>query len=388
MGTTDSRVVFKDTINALLENNISEQEEGYWIEIFKEPNTVEDIFFVISPNIIKELLNKQPANLEKMLKIAVKIIDEFSKAKIDCERIVLLNSIRIITRLMPILLENEDVRKIIWENGCGFSLADGLMGLLFKPGFGTVNSSSISPYEFDPNRAWKSGVYVDDMPHANLEIVENRIEVLRAILACCSQSLYCEAAQAGNYVNPYGWLFTSDEIRYSKDAFYSLMNTVLGFPIEKINRMISGPFGNAEIEASLACQILVGLLDSKIPNIHHISENSDLKLVHDILQNLHSEQQGFSAELSPLKLDNVFLDGLKTLNDPKTFKYIAKCFNSQFDTVIAYNSAYLFSTVDEVPYYQELLIMFWLFIEHNSKFEDYLMKKNIFKILDMILFLI
>ncbi|CAG9319996.1 unnamed protein product [Blepharisma stoltei] len=387
MGNSDSRATFRDTIDGLLKNNISELDGSYWIEIFKVPENVEDIFFVFTPTLIKELLNKQPSNLERMLRIATNIIHSVSKQEAEFERIVTLNSLRIISRILPILLEIEEGRKMLWENSTSFDIVDGLLGLLFTYKFGTSCSSFLSPYEFDINRLWNPGLYAQETSYSTMQINENRIEILRGILACCSQTLYNDINEAGIYANPWSWMMTSNEMRFGKDFFFSLINTIFAYPAEKFNSTISDPFGMIEKEASLSCQVLIALLDSKTPNQQQIQENPELRAAHEILQKLHSELQGLSAELSPLKLENAFMTYLKEINDPSHFKFLAKSFSAQLNTVVAYNSAYLFSSINEIPFYQELLVLLWQFIDNNPNFEEYLIKKKcIFKIIDMLIF--
>ncbi|CAG9318828.1 unnamed protein product [Blepharisma stoltei] len=387
MGNSNSRSTFRETIDKMLTNTASELDENYWIDIFKVPEKAEDIYFEITPAFVKELLNKQPTNLANMLRLATNIIQCVSKQETECERIIVLNSLRIISKLLPILLETEETKNLIYENGLGFEIVDGLMGLLFTHNFSISYQSSVSPYEFDPNRCWNSGFISGEMHYSTILMNENRVEILRAILACCCQTLYTDINNAGTYVNPWAWMITSNEMRYSKELFFSLLNTVFAYPTDRFNAALSDPLGMVEKEASLSSQVLIMLLDSKTPTPQQIQENWELKGIYESLQNLHSELQGFSAELSPLKLENAFATYLSEINDPSHFKFIVECFSEQLNTVVAYNSSYLFSSIAEVPFYQELVVLLWQVIGNNQNFEKYLIKKKkIFGILDSLIF--
>lgn len=96
-----------------------------------------------------------------------------------------------------------------------------------------------------------------------MEMTENRIEVLKAILACCSQSLYEDLMINPSFTNPWILLFSAYEIRYSKDTFFSLLNTALNYNYEGYSLFTDESL--YETEASLSIQVLNVFLDSKIP---------------------------------------------------------------------------------------------------------------------------
>ncbi|CAG9329779.1 unnamed protein product [Blepharisma stoltei] len=389
MGNSDSQAHFKNNISGFFEKNLSEMDNAYWIEMIRIPYSFDDIYAAVSPAMVRDLLSKHPENVLAVIKVCKELIWKGSKeGEGDFHRNIVLNAVRLVSRIIPILLENQEIRATLWESGVAFGIVDGLMGLLFRYNFGINIVSNLSPYDVDPGRIWKEGIYSSIPQNVSYEISdENRVETLRCILSCCSQTLYADLSTAENFINPWTWLFSSYEIRHCKDAFYSLFNTALGFSKEGFGLFSSQ--SASENEASLAAQVLIVLLDSKVPEIHAIENNEELSAVYNILLEIHNGFVENSSIKTQLKLGNVFLECLKEIEDTEQFDFIINSFVRHFGTIIDSMVSYLSITSKDIVYFQELLILFWYLIDFNTNFKEAVIKHQEFhKIIDLLLVII
>jgi len=132
MGNSDSHASFHDGIKRLLLEDVSYDDREFWSTLFTAPMSVEEVFEIISsPDYIRQLRQKRPRNIQVFLHMIIEWMSSICRA---AEEAVEQNSrgmpphmltaantvIRLLTRIMPLLLEDQDdevVRDILWRPG-------------------------------------------------------------------------------------------------------------------------------------------------------------------------------------------------------------------------------------------------------------------------------
>ena len=77
---------------------------------------------------------------------------------------------------------------------------------------------------------WEKGVGFAQTPSQSPQHHHNRLELLRLILTCCSESIYLPPTNEAHIGgNKWVHLFTSPENRHALPMFTSLINTVCGY---------------------------------------------------------------------------------------------------------------------------------------------------------------
>ena len=218
----------------------------------------------------------------------------------------------------------------------------------------TSNSNDNPPNPLLPNPLgiiWTAGV------HANIEDLycyqstklydKNRIEVMRLLLACCGGKLFTrgengdendnenENENDNNNTTPNKdsrWL----SVAVARDApnaaalFYSLLNTVLS---HSFNNPAGVPYlgrGMTELQ-ELSLQLLIVFLDGNNNN-------------------------------------NIFRELLSSIKSPSDLKFCWDGFVRLLSNTYESNSTYLPGSVAKINCHQEVLVLFWKFLEENEGF--------------------
>lgn len=113
MGNNDSRAHFRNNIGGLFENDLTGHDASYWLEMIRIPYTLDDIFLAVNSVMIRDLLSKHPENIGELLKVCAETIQKASRGDLTIDRDILLNSVKVVTRFMPVLAENIDIRKVL-----------------------------------------------------------------------------------------------------------------------------------------------------------------------------------------------------------------------------------------------------------------------------------
>ena len=149
MGTSDSKLNFCQAVVQLREDDIPDDAPAFWMDLFGTPVTVVEAFQFITPSDIRLIRTDKPANMAKLLATAVVLMKQAADGK---QPFTLAQTVcRVITRIMPILLEHDTdgfIQSTMWpaasETQLGGELAQTLVRLLFVPD-GTIYASTDPP---------------------------------------------------------------------------------------------------------------------------------------------------------------------------------------------------------------------------------------------------
>lgn len=287
MGGTSSKSTFSELVHALLTKDIDTNDHEFWDELWKTVLTVEEIFEVISADDMRQMINLHPENLRTIFTQAVAQLYQVVETPYPIYFNQALNCTRILSRMLPILLEITSqithvrygfVKELLWSkrvvknlpqeattntttiegaedgeetkevhgNGEGDGevqeseplaviLVNTMYHLLFLPDF-TVEDPSVDFNENDINTTafksalmWAPGVgSVEKTVTASTQFDLNRVEILRLMIATFSDSLYQQADHYDSCASMWLEVATSVDAPYAEIVFYSLMNTVLG----------------------------------------------------------------------------------------------------------------------------------------------------------------
>ena len=282
-----------------------------------------------------------------------------SSCRTSQDQQTVLNSARLLTRIIPFIFEDPDWAGFFWsesggETGGGGELAPRLLSavsdLLFCPDFTVSSSRSRSREEVDELNnidscefIWEVGV---GCAHTTGQVPShhhNRQELLRLLLTAFSESIYCEAGRGRA-----AWLavFTSHHNRHTLPLFTSLLNTVCGYQpagILPYNHLLWADSKEKLVEVAL--QVLIVTLDD-----NNQERNEDVAS------------------------DNLFLNYLSRIHREEDFQFILSGITRLLMNPLT--QTYLPGSQKKVHFHQELLILFWKLCEHNRKFLYHVLKSS------------
>ncbi|CCX09737.1 high-temperature-induced dauer-formation protein-domain-containing protein [Pyronema domesticum] len=273
MGAGDSKLSFKKGVFRLAEDTDITATDPYWLSFWELPESADDVFTLFSAADIRRTRDTHLENLETLILaitsrlIALRNHPSFPDPEQAPERDAL-NCIRILTRLMPFIYEAEQLEnweeKFFWggrrrrvqkttgsevifdesnpeqEEEAEFEdapplmeeLLDCLVDLLFFQGFtlppvqGTKggNNNKVS------YAIWQSGVGCNSPVGTTREGENNKIEILRLLLAITSKAMYMPASVLPiKGVRVLTYLVTNPDKRSVLSVLCSLLNTTLKY---------------------------------------------------------------------------------------------------------------------------------------------------------------
>lgn len=262
MGGASSKTIFSDIVSKLLTNDIEQTNHEFWDEMWKTVLPIEEIFDSITPENVRKLIAQHPENVKIIITQAVAQLYQVVETPYPIYFEQALNCCRILARLIPFLLESDSkaMKDLLWsrrpikkhENFNNKSdvtsdedvqdseplaviLVNTIFHLLFLPDF-TVEDPNVEFTEEDINSRefktalmWAPGVGSSEKTVVNsTQFDNNRIDVLRVLIAACSDALYQSADNYDSCASLWLEVATSVDAPYAEIVFYSLMNTVLG----------------------------------------------------------------------------------------------------------------------------------------------------------------
>ncbi|KAL1901703.1 hypothetical protein Cpir12675_000394 [Ceratocystis pirilliformis] len=173
MGASDSKLVFKKGILRLSEERNIPADDPYWVSFWELPESAEDVFSLFAPSDIRRTRDNALENLETLVLAATSRLfmlrhhpsfpdPEYAP---DCD---LLNCVRILTRILPFVFEEESL--VPWEDKF-------LWGIRRKK---TRKASLASEVLFDESMASPKPIvdeFVEAKPLAE-ELIDTLIELL------------------------------------------------------------------------------------------------------------------------------------------------------------------------------------------------------------------
>ena len=252
MGGSTSKIDFTQRVERLVSEAIDGEGPDFWKPVFLTEATLEEIHLLVRYEDIKKVWRENPQNLALLLFQCVEQLKHFlelsdDQKNSDCRSAS--NSLKILTRLMPVLREEPEkdcvdiIQQLFWENSkcisgsptCMFSKIAGVH--LAKP-IGSVlmetlvdiststnfcvssqlrskeSTDTEQPSSINFNNIWYSGMGKFKTPAevpTTPALDKNRLDTVMCMLACCT-----------------GPMFTTDPM--AKDTFIDSLVSSQGIP--------------------------------------------------------------------------------------------------------------------------------------------------------------
>ncbi|XP_069359626.1 protein HID1 [Maniola hyperantus] len=415
MGNADTKLNFRKAVVQLTSKTqpVEASDESFWDQFWSESVTnVQDVFALAPGAEIRALREESPNNLAtlvyKAVEKLVKIVD--SSCRTQREQQTALNCARLLTRVLPYMLEEPEWHSFFWSSlpaaaenesvPLAQSLINAICDLLFCPDFTVVSTKRSGPERAEELSSldsceyiWAGGVGFARSPPRCAQHEAARTELLRLLLTCFSETIYKPASQAATHHNKWIAYLTSPENRHALPLFTSLLNTVcsydpvgLGLPY---NHLLFADTLEPLVEVAL--QVLIVTLDHDTSNA--VNEDSDERLPDNLfinyLSRIHRDEDFQFALRGVTRLLN---NPLLQTYLPNSSKKVAlhqellvlfwKC--CDYNKVTIYSSlpnnplqqTYLPNSSKKVALHQELLVLFWKCCDYNKKFMYYVLKSS------------
>lgn len=372
MGNADTKLNFRKAVVQLTSKTqvIDASDDTFWDQFWSENVTnVQDIFTLIPAPEIRMLREEAPSNLAtlcyKAVEKMVKAVD--SSCRTQREHQTVLNCCRLLTRLLPYIFEDSDWKGFFWSSLPGkddeeslplaHSLLNALCDLLFCPDFTVAASRKVGPDKAEELQSidsceyiWEAGVGFAYSPPRYPILDSNRMELLKLLLTCFSETMYNPPTDLS--ITPNRWIqyLTSSENRHALPMFTSLLNTVcaydpVGYGVPYNHLLFTD---SLEPLVDVALQILIVTLD-------------------------HDTTGGAPLEEGAIG-DNLFINYLSRIHRDEDFQFVLKGITRLLNNPLM--QTYLPNSTKKVHFHQELLVFFWKMCDYNKKFLYYVLKSS------------
>mmetsp|Transcript_319 Transcript_319/g.449 ORF Transcript_319/g.449 Transcript_319/m.449 type:complete len:843 (-) Transcript_319:174-2702(-) len=109
MGASASREKFSESVSALIEQDVSPDNAEFWDELWKIPSSAEEVFELISPEAARLLRDEKFDNLATLFTQATAQLCQIVETPYSIYFDQALNCVRVLTRVLPFLLEKGDL---------------------------------------------------------------------------------------------------------------------------------------------------------------------------------------------------------------------------------------------------------------------------------------
>ncbi|KAF2095863.1 hypothetical protein NA57DRAFT_78640 [Rhizodiscina lignyota] len=392
MGASDSKLVFKQGIFKLSEQQNISADDPYWTGFWELPESAEDIFSLFSPTDIRRTRDHALGNFETLiLAVASRLCvlrnhPSFPDPELAPERDAL-NCIRVLTRLLPFVYEEEHLEgweeKFFWgarrkrtrkgqiarsevlfdgatspdnetptqkepefeeAKPLAEELIDTLVDLLFFSDFTLPKTAA------GKNKVtwaiWQTGVGCNTPITATKEFENNRAEILRLLIVICSKSLYMTSNVLPIHgVRAITYLTTCPDKQTVLSVLCSLLNTTL-----KYNPAAW-----------------------RVPYDHVVFKDSRQSLVTYCLQLL------LILVLYPVPETgrgppprNNFRYFLGRLHRPQDFQFIVDGMNRILNQPLQATGSYFPGIQKSVTWAPEMIMLFWETLQCNKRFRSFI----------------
>ncbi|XP_068633146.1 protein HID1 [Battus philenor] len=373
MGNADTKLNFRKAVVQLTSKTqpIDASDDGFWDQFWAECITnVQDVYTLVPGAEIRALREESPNNLAtlvyKAVEKMVKTVD--SSCRTQREQQIALNCCRLLTRVLPYMLEEPEWHSFFWSSlpaagenesvPLAQSLINAICDLLFCPDFTVVSTKRSGPERAEDLTSldsceyiWAGGVGFARSPSRNAQHEAARAELLRLLLTCFSETIYKTSQQAAMHHNKWIAYLTSADNRHALPLFTSLLNTVCAYDPVGIglpyNHLLFADTLEPLVEVAL--QVLIVALDHDTNNIS-------------------------AAEPDEVVPDNLFINYLSRIHRDEDFQFVLRGITRLLNNPLA--QTYLPNSSKKVALHQELLVLFWKMCDFNKKFMYYVLKSS------------
>ncbi|CAJ0955279.1 unnamed protein product, partial [Mesorhabditis belari] len=361
MGNAGAKANFKQAVLDLTSKPGKQDDDAFWDQLCADnAASVSDVFNLIPAEDIRQLREHNPKNLATLCYKAVEKLQNGRDNPHSINPKKIINCVRLLTRLLPCMLEDADWRNYFWSpipsGDSQIPLASLLLGviedLLFCPDF-TVSHLPGQPDKVDDlhrlescEYIWEAGVGFGTKPPTNAVQDQHRGELLKLLLVCFSEVIYTPTTEEDRM----RWIsrFTSGENRHVLPLFTSLLNVVCAYDPVGMGLPYNYLLFNDTREplAEIALQVLIVCLDK------------DSQPTND--------ETGYA--------DNYFINYLSRIHREEDFDFMLKGMIRLLANPL--QTGYLPNSTKKVSFHQELLVLLWKCCEYNQKFMFYVLKTS------------
>ncbi|XP_017460525.1 PREDICTED: protein HID1-like, partial [Rhagoletis zephyria] len=400
MGNNDSKLsTYRAAINELTgrQGPAPADDEAFWSQFWHDNHieAVGDVFTVLTAAEIRALRDHHPENLATLCYKAVEQLVRVTDTLCNTvqQQKTVLSCVALLTRLLPYVFEEADWRaSFFWSTlphashqmdllanmPLAQSLLLALADLLFCPDFTVApldstgsgsgkdsksgSSSRFGVPDSPPDDLqsidsceyiWEAGVGCSMSSPSSAQYDHNRTALLRLLLTCFSESMYCSTAEVGRTPNAWIDFFSSAENRHALPLFTSLLNTVFAYNpnggLLPFNHLLFSDSKEPLVEVALQLLIVTTTMNTSSPPLSICSEQSPLHL-------------------------NLFINYLSRIHREDDFEFLLRGFTRLLNNPLA--QSYLPNSNKRIAFHQELLllVLFWKLCDYNKKFMHYVLK--------------
>ncbi|KAJ5620954.1 hypothetical protein N7510_004938 [Penicillium lagena] len=395
MGASESKLVFKQGIFRLSEEQEIPADDPYWTRFWELPESTEDVFSLFTPADIRRTRDRALSNFETLLLsvtsrlIVLKNHPSFPDPDLAPDRDAL-NCIRILTRLLPFVYEAEHLEeweeKFFWARRrkktrqaqisgevlfdeaqpddqdrtnprteeyedvkpLAEELMDTLLELLFFADF-TIPQLPTAKSKISYS-IWQSGVGCNTAMGSNKTLESNRCEILRLLLTITGKAMYMPSSTLPvQGVRAITYMTTCQDKQSVLTLLCSLLNTAMKYnpaswrvPYDHV--VWKDP---KQILVIYCLQLLLVLLLYPIP------------------------EDGRGA---PPK--NYYRHYFGRLHRPQDFQFLVDGMTRILDQPMQATTSYLPGSKGPVKWAPEMLILFWETVQCNKRFRSFIVDSN------------
>lgn len=226
---------------------------------------------------------------------------------------------------------------------------------------------------------WEPGVGFESSTNSTTIYDNNRIELLRLLLACFSETLYLKPRDCIKKRNYWVETFITRLNRHALPLFTSLLNTIFAYkPSSRFVTFNSILFveDNRLNLIELAAQILIISLD--------YNTDQDDTIGHDNFT-IHTEAELRENEIEKndqeqASTQNLFAEYMSRIHRVEDFAFIIAGFTRLLNDQL--EKGYLLSSSQNINLEQELFVLFWKICNLNKRFMNHLLKSQ--EVLDIV----
>jgi High-temperature-induced dauer-formation protein len=105
MGQSASKEKFRESVNSLIEVDVSSDDADFWDELWKIPSSALEVFELLTANQVRRLRDDRFENLATLFTQAVAQLCQIVETPYNIYFDQALNCVRVLTRVLPFVLE-------------------------------------------------------------------------------------------------------------------------------------------------------------------------------------------------------------------------------------------------------------------------------------------